>query len=478
MAKIKNPISFAKYYGIDPSELRPLDVFNPTLNVDTKLFIDPLLIPQSRHPEIRESAANRITEHFEKIITLLSASLKIGDVAWRTAGKMLTFREVRGTCLGYGAASIQGSGWGPELTSKTLLTAKEIVDLGIKDPALFILLPLLEDGMGPDRISDMITNIILPDLASFTEQVLTQFKIDRQEFEIKGNSYKLPLNPCERKKSPVLLIPTDVLEDLPVVSDWEDIADASSKNDSLRARVNQYIGSIWEAKTRKDKAKLRERVLSSRQAFESLLEVVRNITPKAYDFELDPEGLIAWRKVQDTIANEFPLPLTRPATLTIDTVYEVVKRIVEQFQFLIEDRGLAQMLYFRGRPHKEKVSQLLFFAVADSYCKTNNLDITPEADTGVGTVDFKFSTGYDARVLVETKLSTNPKIVAGYERQLEAYKIAEGTNRGIYLVIDVGQIGKKADQLLALKNKRVGEGKSVSDIVFVDGTIKPSASKR
>jgi len=81
-------------------------------------------------------------------------------------------------------------------------------------------------------------------------------------------------------------------------------------------------------------------------------------------------------------------------------------------------------------------------------------------------------------VLIEVKLSTNPKLVDGYDKQLEAYKAAEESTRAIYLVIDVGKMGKKDERLIALKNKRSGEGKPVSEIVFIDGTRQPTASKR
>ncbi|MFO8663304.1 hypothetical protein SC462_12105 [Legionella pneumophila serogroup 1] len=50
--------------------------------------------------------------------------------------------------------------------------------------------------------------------------------------------------------------------------------------------------------------------------------------------------------------------------------------------------------------------------------------------------------------------------------------------RAIYLVIDVGKMGGKADMLLKKKNERIKKGFPVSDIVFIDGTKKLSASKR
>ena len=58
------------------------------------------------------------------------------DIAWRTAYKKLLFREIKGTCLGYGASSIHDRGPGPKLARRLTATAKEIVDLGIRDPVI------------------------------------------------------------------------------------------------------------------------------------------------------------------------------------------------------------------------------------------------------------------------------------------------------------------------------------------------------
>ena len=92
-------------------------------------------------------------------------------------------------------------------------------------------------------------------------------------------------------------------------------------------------------------------------------------------------------------------------------------------------------------------------------------------------MDFKVSKGFTDRVLVEIKLSRNRKLVEGYTRQLEAYKTAEETLKGYYLVIDVGQMGMKDQRLTTVKNRAAKNGDRVSPIIFVDGTRRPSASK-
>lgn len=128
-------------------------------------------------------------------------------------------------------------------------------------------------------------------------------------------------------------------------------------------------------------------------------------------------------------------------------------------------------------PRPEKAAQRLFFAVAHAYCKANDLDLTPEADTGNGPVDFKVSRGFSGRVLVEIKLSRNSKLTNGYTKQLEAYKVAEETLQAFYVVVDVGQMGEKDKRLIEIKNEASGRGEQISPIIFVDGSRRASASK-
>lgn len=477
MAKVGSPIQFSTYFKIDPKMLLRAGVFDPILNVDTKLFIDPLLLEGSSQTEIASSRTS-FTNYFGDLIRLLVASTEIGDLPWRTAYKRFLFRELKGTCLGYGAGSISGHAIGPKLANKLIRTAKQIVDLGVRDPDLFIVLPLLEEEVGPDLISDMTTRIILPNLAEFNNRIAEFLKLETEEFTIDGNKYKFVLNPLESKRTPVILVPLDVLRDLPVANDWDEVCDAAAQNEVLRREVNQLIGDIWKVKTRKDKDAIRGTALDSKKSFEKLLEIIHGAKAKPYETEQDPDGLLVWVRIHETVAAEYPLAIEEPKKQSVDEIYKVVKQILEQFRFLVEKKGLAKEFWYEGKRRNEKSVQRMFFAIADSYCKANNIDITPEADTGTGAIDFKFSSGYQARVLLEVKLSDNNKMLQGYERQLETYKEAEQAYKAIYLVIDVGGMGDKDDKLIELKNARVKDKLPASDIEFIDGTLKPSASKR
>jgi hypothetical protein len=476
MARIKNPLRFSTHFGVPPATLTRLGTLDPTLNVDTKLFIDPLLLEESRSREMKR-AAKTFRKYFEDVATLLAASQKKDDVAWRGAKARLSFREVKGTCLGYGGASIAGSGFGPELTERLLSTAKEIVDLGIRDPNLFLLLALLEPDVGPDRISDMTTNVVLSHIAEYTERIAKRVGVPVTKFVLAGRAVRLPANPKERG-TPVLLVPRDVLGKLPVAADWEGVRHAAAYNAGLRQRVSDRIGAIWEAKSRREKQDLRDQALASKANAELLLELVMKAERRPYDFASDPEGHLHWRE-RLNVARRYPLPLTLPPTAarTLDDVVAVVGKIVEQFRRLVEEKALWKDLWVKKKRRPEKAAQRLFLAVAHSYCEANRLDLSPETDSGGGPVDFKVSAGGAAKVLVEIKLSSNPKVVDGYTKQLETYKKAEGTSRAVYLVIDVGAMGKKDEKLEKIRKRVERVGGRPSVLAFVDGRQRRSASK-
>ena len=74
----------------------------------------------------------------------------------------------------------------------------------------------------------------------------------------------------------------------------------------------------------------------------------------------------------------------------------------------------------------EKTVQKTFHGVASYYCKTNDLDISPETNTGRSPVDFKISRGGD-KTVIEIKLTSNKDCLHGFEVQIEEYAKSEET---------------------------------------------------
>jgi hypothetical protein len=480
MAKANNPVTVSGHFGVDPKKLQKIGVLDATLAIDTKLFIDPLLLAKSTHAEINRDAVAQYKNHFEQIIMLLRAVTEEDDPAWKAAYRLFDFPEVPGTCLGYGAATIRGSGWGPELRKKTLRVASKVVEIGVKEPDLFPALGLFEDDIGPDRLSDMTANIAIEALEKFNARVLKVLNLKGEVFLVGGKKCTFLRHPFETsKKTPLILVPTDVLRDLPVALDWGGVQEAALANQDLRVEVSKHVSEIWKAKTKKDKAGLKKQAMESETAFMTMLSAMRAAGKAPYDVANDPDNLVRWANLGREYAEANPVAKKPKAPKNVDDVHHIVREIVLQFRHLIEDSGLNRELYnAKKQPRHESSAQRLFFAAAYAYCKAFDVDVSPEIDTGNGKVDFKFSQGFEARVLVEIKLSTNQATVPGYTKQLDVYKKAQQTTRAIYLVVDVGKMGDKEKDLIAIKNRLSKQKMPVSDLEFVDGTLKPTASKR
>jgi hypothetical protein len=281
MAKARNPITLSGEFGIDQSRLSDLGILDSTLAVDTRLFIDPLLLDRSRHPEISQTATQQYRAHFERIIRLLVASRTKDDPAWKGAFKLFDFPEIPGTCLGYGAGSIHGSAWGPQLRVRVFAVAAQIVAIGVTDPDLFSAMAIFEADVGPDRLSDMTTNIIFPALAAFNARVLAELALVGSKFTHGSTDGTFLVNPYESARTPLILLPTDILRHLPVAHDWDSVADAARRNEELRERVNRHIAAIWEQKTKRDKSRLKSEALRGKEAFETLLRAIRAVTARA-----------------------------------------------------------------------------------------------------------------------------------------------------------------------------------------------------
>ena len=74
MAKIKNLIRLSDHYKVDPEKLELLWILNPLLTMDTKLFIDPLLLESSKHSEIRKDSVItfRLSSSVAPIVALVA----------------------------------------------------------------------------------------------------------------------------------------------------------------------------------------------------------------------------------------------------------------------------------------------------------------------------------------------------------------------------------------------------------------------
>ncbi len=484
MAKIFGA-TFADHFKVAESWMQSKGVFNPTLDVDSPLFIDPFLLPHSAHKEFSACVFDAYEGHFTEILKLLLVSEEVGDKAWVAALKRFQFSESKGmggTCLGYSANSTShGKGFGATKSRRSLTWAQNVVRLGVKDPELFSSLPLFEEGLGPDLISDMITNIGLPCILEFNNRVIAQIKselgitIPTKTFTLKGKLAILPENP-HSPGTPIILLADDVLKHLPLMSDPLGLSGIAQHNADLRDRVNDHLGEVFKIRYKKDKEAISKRAMEDAAAFQTFLDLLKQLEKAPYDIYKDPQGLVQWSFIAKNYVASHKFKIKDDPKLSrLDRINAVAVAIIKQFTHMIEDDRMWRVFYVDQKPRHERFAQLLFYAIAKSYCAANDLDISPESDAGAGPVDFKFSDGAD-KVLVEIKLSTNSSVVKGYDKQLKAYMAAEDTSRGHYVLIDVGSIGDAWKRLQAVAAKDAGFQKARA-IHLIDGSYRPSASK-
>ncbi|MDI1224319.1 MULTISPECIES: hypothetical protein [Acinetobacter] len=430
-------ISFVDEYKINISKFEETGAFDPILGVDTRLFIDPSLIRDNKIPEFK-NAYSKIQNFFEKIIRLLKQAkvTSKSDIFWKGALNVFKTNEIKGFSIGY-SSNTQGSGIGEKKKLRILTNIKAIIDAGNDDPAIFELVGAFEDGVGPDLISDMITNILIEELVAYTQRVSRELGVELKELKF-SKYYKaesLPENPYS--KEPIILIPKVFLRDLPIANEFADLDWIKSHNDDLRIFFNQLLGDAYKSVTLKEKKyHVKNVFITHPDLLKDLLGAYLKLKPDYYDFEEDKTGEVVWYRTAQKVLADKPLELSLNKMPSSDDVYQIVEKICLHFKDLIENNGLSRLLYDdKDKRKHESAAQLLFFGIACAYCYANNLDLSPEADAGRGPVDFKISVGSTAKVLVEVKLTSNNQLAHGFEKQLPIYQKAEKSQKGIYLVL-------------------------------------------
>jgi hypothetical protein len=342
---------------------------------------------------------------------------------------------------------------------------------------MFELIGLFQERFGPDLLSDMAVAILKERFLLYTQRVTKELAIQRsKEFTIGSKQWLLPVHPNGVRG--LILVPAELLTPLPVALDRSEIWEVAEFNAEVRSHWNAIITAASKEQRDISKGEIREMLFSRPKNLADLIEVYRRAAGNKYDFDKDPHGLLSWEFIGIAAAEGAPLVIDNKQPKTVSELRDVLRLIISQFKKNVEENKLYQVLYGDGRPRREEFSQRLFFATADTYCAANNVDLNREPNAGNGPVDFKLSAGYNARILVEVKKSINADLLHGFETQLPAYEQSEATQESIYLIMRVSEGESAMKDVLALREKKMEEGKKVPDVVVIDARKKPSASKR
>ncbi|WP_295230355.1 hypothetical protein [uncultured Chryseobacterium sp.] len=475
-------MTFSEYYNI---ELDSNDSwFDPILQTDTLLFIDPLLLSNVGFKPFLQSYSE-IMQFFKNAFEIAAKSeRKKADLYFRKLNNMLLFPEVEELCLGY-STSTKGAGSGKGFSEDILNGIYNSIEAGLINIDRFENIGLFSMGIGRDRISDITANIIKSDLITYTQAIVKKYsdKITTKKFPIRNTKFnmktlvwekeliELPLNPYNNKG--ILLCPKKILNiDSYMSKDsfldyvWE------THNNDVRDEFSFAIKSEIDKKSIINIAKKHTEWISLYNKF----MVSRDFS--AYDIDNDVHGIYQPSKASFNYGEENPIHLSEPYDeITFD---QSIDAIIKYYMDYIENNSGYKLLWNDNKtPKKEEAAQLMFVALTKSLCKANNIDLSREANLGRGPVDFKFSQGYKHRALIEIKLAKNNRFWDGVRLQLPKYMETEDITKGYFLVVCYSQ--KEIEKVVGLQKISKEISKEIKrDIIpiIVDATPdKDSASK-
>jgi hypothetical protein len=453
------------------------DWFDPIMETDTKLFVDPFLIFADRQAHWRKAHA-RIIAQFDEIFVLLAKAGGQEASPFRVkAVAQLRFPEPKEFCIGYTAEGVEGLGGGKGLAEQIACAMEDAIQRGMKSLPHFEVLGVFNEKIGPDRISDLTCTALKKELVDYTVKIATRHNLPTKEVTIKhvgldskvpGRQMKaaLPVNPYSGRA--VLLIPERFLRQLPTLNpdDWWEYAQSKA---ALNVTVVEHVDKAFI---------IREARVHQKAVFNWTTEM-ESSTPDPYDLGRDSDLLWKWEPLSAAYVLANPLAL-QPAK-TKAQFFDVIEEVCEAFRHFIEDDGGWEHIWNEdGAEKKEPAAQNLFRGIAKNYCSSNNISIDREVRLGRGPVDFKFSIGTEFTAHLEVKKLHNGRFWDGLYVQLPLYMKSDEVRDGWLMGIQYrsGGISKKRAVNLPVEVKKAATTLNLAlRYSLIDGQRKPSASK-
>ena len=465
--------NYSTYFRVKHSAFVDAGVFDGQIGKDVNMHINPLLLRNCTVPEF-ENAYDEFLNYFKDIISLAKhvKELSTTDRCFRQIIKLFQFKETHNSGLGYSVSGTRGTGISGALSRQLAKNAVEIVRIGIEDPAIFTLLPIFEEGIGADRISDMTITILKKNFIAYTVRVAQELglKTASRLVDAKTNWGNLPVY----KKEPIILVPAAILSNLPMALDKSEVDEVSAYNENLRSIICKEIGLSIQEYLEMSKKELRESLLSDVDRLKGILQHISRTRFVPYDFSSDRNLVYLLVSLKENYVS--PNELTLPKAYE-NNVKDIVFTICERFKELIECNRMSTLLFSDGKPQNESVVQRIFYCTAILYCETNNIDINRESDPGCGELDFKFSSGAHKKVIVEIKLSSNKQLLHGLTTQLPIYMETEKAQDGILMIVRMSPKDDKLIERVIEEHNSIPECISKPKLLIIDGVPRPSASK-
>ncbi len=448
--------------------LSELGVFDALIDKDSHFFINIIRLKNSTIPEFVE-AYKHLNSFFSEIATLLDAAdePEMSDKMYKSARKRFVFHEVNGINLGF-SESTTGAGWGNNISNKVLADAYQIVKKGSKQPEIFHLVSLFEENVAGDRLSDMIATIIEPYIIKYTLRMMRELGIaPKTRKKLTFSEDGLIVNPY--KHCPILMLPEEILHELPIAVDWDDISRVALENDTIRREISAEIGMEWKkwaSSVQKDY--LLKHIFMQSDVCQRVIDGYKNENLDALDLRTDPDYYAAI--LLKTICGTESFSKTKRQPKSFDASMDIINIFKDWTE---NNRGWAEIQSAPSKSREKSIQRFMHLG-AKYYLQTNDLDASFECDAGNGALDMKISRGVD-KTITEVKLSSNGQYLHGYETQVALYGRAERTEKTIYVFIDIGNPRRKKALIERYKRDKK-QGIKCPELVIIDAGERFAAS--
>src|SRR6266851_2658797 len=352
------------------SKERQDDWFDPILDTDTKLFVDPFLIFRDSDPYWRDAHAQLIG-HFDLCFQLIAeGNRNPASVAYKKALRLLTFPEPRELCLGYTESGTGGAGGGSGYATLIASAMEAAIGRGLTSLRHFEELGILNEGIGPDRISDFTCNILRSRLIAYTKVATQRHNLPVGRMKIPVAAYDparlawvsewhdLPVNPYSNRA--VILVPWRFLRDLPTINanDWWESYEAEQIRDDVNYEIMGRVNK-------------RQIVTTARRRAQQVTQwaVQQEVrSPEPYDLEVDRNGVYLWDQVTRNYVAQNPVSL--PTADDEASFIQSIDRLIDEYRLFIEEQRGWKLLWNDDHSEKtEEAAQLAFLGLARSYCR-------------------------------------------------------------------------------------------------------------
>lgn len=474
---------YSEYVGYNYTGIE--EWFNPQVEWDTQLFIDPMLLKYTQIKEFKDSF-NRIVDYFSKAIVKMNS-----NIPYHLKEQMVCFDEVKEANLGFSYDSNNGSGLTGKTAISVLKNIEKFTSKGIFSLEDFANISLFDKNVNSDRITDMIINIIKNDFIEYSNHVATNYSFPTKKFKIKQefnfNEMRWHIDMIEMpyiindegREIPVLLIPKGLLG-----------SNVYCNDDNFMTWIYHnsidYVKETFDYNLKSEIVKNRKKILADiidNQRNDILQRFNRSAKDiKPYDINEDKNFVYkiyedAKKFYEETKQNFLPITENKSEL----PVKDVVEILIKDLQIAVTDKKGYCILKNKNKTFiaEPKISKFVHI-VFDARIKDAgfNVDISPETNAGFGPVDFKISRGQD-KVLIENKISSNPKLLTCIDddKQIHAYLKSEECHNAYLLVF----IDKKSDiDKLNELNRKATKYKDeyIINIKDIDCIEKESASHR